>query len=114
MNINKSATLNETLFPVKEVPAIWNNEFAKVAKTGYKFIVREDTGKVLSCMTDEYKMIPNEEVMDKALPIFESTGANLRECSVYGDGRKTLWRKSIWITPLSQSRLHLLLELWQG
>ena len=51
--------LTETMFPVKEVPAIiTGNEWSdtcgdKATNTGHKFIVREDTGEILSCMTDE-------------------------------------------------------------
>ena len=52
--------MEETLFPVKEVPAVWmkherNGKYTKSdlqVNNGYKFIVREDTGDVLSCMSD--------------------------------------------------------------
>ena len=60
-------TLTDTLFPVKEYPANFayneNNNSDKwnvKLETGYKFIVREDTNEILSCMTDEYRLIPNE------------------------------------------------------
>ena len=57
--------LDTQTFPVKEIPAIitgnkWSDKFPDTAtKTGHKFIVREDTGQVLSCMTDEYKLVTN-------------------------------------------------------
>jgi len=50
--------LTDTLFPVKEYPAnfAFNSE-AGISDvkldTGYKFIVREDNNKVLSCMTND-------------------------------------------------------------
>ena len=62
----------QTLFPVKEVPAVGRHLDEKVTlldNTGYKFIIREDTNEVLSCMTNEYKLIKNEEIIDKAIPI---------------------------------------------
>ena len=50
--------LQSTLFPVTEVPAVGIPEDGKeIDSTGYKFIVREDTGKVLSCMTNDYKLV---------------------------------------------------------
>ena len=65
-------SLESTLFPVKEIPAVGrhldeidNNELYPTIldNTGYKFIVREDTNEVLSCMTNEYKLIKNEEIL---------------------------------------------------
>ena len=69
--------IEQTLFPVTEVPAIQypspsdelNQEEYK--NTGYKFIVREDTGKVLSCMTDDYKLVDNREIIKTAEPILK-------------------------------------------
>ena len=49
---------NNMLFPVKEMPAMLGlND-----NTGHKFIVREDTEQVLSCMSNEYKLVTNQEV----------------------------------------------------
>ena len=70
-------SIESTLFPVKEIPAIQypnpsdelNQEEYK--KTGYKFIVREDTNQVLSCMTDEYKLVPNSDIIKAAEPIIK-------------------------------------------
>ena len=100
MNLNKAASLSETLFPVKEYPAnfAYNNEekrekWGRVKEnTGYKFIVREDTNEILSCMTDEYRLITNESIHKRINPILEKNGAKLRECSLYSDGKKTIWR----------------------
>ena len=62
--------LQEAKFPVKEVPAIGaaDSKFTEINSTGYKFIVREDTGKVLSCMTDNYKLVKNETMMKWTFP----------------------------------------------
>ena len=52
--------LQNAKFPVKEMPATMVNEKGElnhIGDTGYKFIVREDTGDVLSCMSDNYKLI---------------------------------------------------------
>ena len=62
-------TLSDTLFPVKEVPAIGiptEIDEKEIDSTGYKFIVREDTGEILSCMTDEYRLITNESLLKTA------------------------------------------------
>ena len=91
-------SVESTLFPVKEVPAIWNNESATVAKTGYKFIVREDTGKVLSCMTDDYKLVSNSDIIKAAHPILKQHKAKLREAVSLGDGQRTVWK---WTMPKS-------------
>ena len=56
--------MEETLFPVKEVPATFMKAEGKkrtlVSGTGHKFIIREDTGDILSCMTDEYRVVDNK------------------------------------------------------
>ena len=53
--------LRSAIFPVKEIPAVGfvertktGSAYKSMENTGYKFIMREDTGDVLSCMTDEY------------------------------------------------------------
>jgi len=92
-----TVSLGETLFPVKEVPAehAWvegKNNYVKHNKnTGYKFIVREDTGEVLSCMTDEYRMVRNEEVVSKTEKILKKTKAQLQEVKMFGNGARTKW-----------------------
>ena len=47
------ANIQDIMFPVKEVPARITSKLPHrdTKDTGYKFIVREDTGDVLSCMT---------------------------------------------------------------
>ncbi len=66
--------MEETLFPVKEIPATFMKAEGKkrtlVSGTGHKFIVREDTGDVLSCMTDEYKVVDNKTVINNLPRIF--------------------------------------------
>jgi hypothetical protein len=90
-------TIGESLFPVKEIPAIQypnpsdelNQE--KYKSTGYKFIVREDTGAVLSCMTNEYKMVKNEEIISKTEAVLKTTKAELKEVKIFGNGARTKW-----------------------
>jgi len=96
--------LENTLFPVKEEPAYWeqikknkgNGTSVREMSTPYKFIVREDTGKVLSCMTDDYRMVTNQEVINTAQPILEKHGGELKEAISFGDGERTTWK---WIIP---------------
>ena len=96
-------TLSDTLFPVKEYPANFayneknnSDKWNVKLETGYKFIVREDTNEILSCMTDEYRLISNESIVNTATPILEKEGAKLREASIYSDGKRTVWR---WTFP---------------
>jgi len=97
----ESVKLIETLFPVKEVPATYTfNEEAGISdvniKTGYKFIVREDTNEVLSCMTDEYKMVSNKQVIDEIASPLKSSGAYFKEAQIFGYGARTQWT---WLFP---------------
>jgi len=95
------ATLNDALFPVKEYPAnfVYNSETDKIdvkENTGYKFIVREDTEEVLSCMTNEYRLIDNKTIYNTAEPIMKDVGAKLTEVQTFSGGAKTSWK---WILP---------------
>ena len=88
-------SLKSTLFPVKEVPAVGRHLDTNVTllnDTGYKFIVREDTNEVLSCMTNEYKLIKNEEIIEKAMPIIEDRGGIMVEQNLFGNGARTSWQ----------------------
>ena len=81
--------MNEALFPVKEVPAIMG---ISTNNTGHKFIVRADTNQVLSCMTNEYQLVTNQEIHDASKDALKKAGAVEREVKVLNDGRKTIWR----------------------
>ena len=85
--------IEQSLFAVKEVPAIMG---ISTNNTGHKFIVREDNNKVLSCMTNDYKLVTNQEIISAAEPILEQHNAQLKEAVSFGDGQQTTWR---WIIP---------------
>ena len=87
-------TLDTTLFPVTEVPACMvdsKGQLDHVDKTGYKFIIREDTGEVISCMTNEYNLIKNEQVIDIASPIMNKYDAELKEVRTFSEGARSQW-----------------------
>ena len=85
--------LIESYFPVTEVPAIGIPKTGKeIDSTGYKFIVRDDTGDVLSCVTNSYKLITNKEIMKKASPILKKKGAILNEMRIFGNGARTKYK----------------------
>lgn len=89
--------LTDTLFPVKEMPATYAfNEEAGISdvklNTGYKFIIREDNNKVLSCMTTDYKLVKNKEIFDIAAPIAEKKDGKLVDWQTYGNGARTMWK----------------------
>ena len=90
--------IEQSLFAVKEVPAGFTlsketNEISGYLpdNTGHKFIVREDNGDVLSCVTNDYKLVTNQEVMDKALPIIEKNKGTLDEVKTFSQGARTNW-----------------------
>ena len=95
-----NVSLMDTLFNIKEVPAYWestninkgNGTSVREMETNHKFIVREDNNKVLSCMTDDYKVVTNKELIDTAVPILKNYDANLVEAISLGDGQKTVWK----------------------
>ena len=88
--------MEETLFPVKEVPATFMKAEGKkrtlMTETGYKFIVREDTGDVLSCMTDEYKVVDNRTVVDKVQKVLKGNGVELAEARTFSGGQRAIWK----------------------
>ena len=92
-----TSTLHDAIFPVVEVPAIGVPQTLsderqlgqEIDDTGYKFIVREDTGEILSCMTDEYKLITNRQVFNYANPMIRKSGGEIKEVSVFSDGART-------------------------
>ena len=61
-------------------------------ETGHKFIVREDTQKVLSCMTEDYKMVTNKELIDTAVPLLKAHKAELIESVSFGEGARSVWK----------------------
>ena len=84
--------LQDAMFPVKEIPAIWaDQDNGNILKkdTGHKFIVREDTGEVLSCMTDNYRLVKNETIIKAAEPIINKYKGKIKEVNVFGKGQST-------------------------
>jgi len=94
------ATLSDALFPVKEIPAVGIPQSVgdevqfgqEIDSTGYKFIVREDNGDILSCMTDEYKLVDNKTIYETAKPIMKDVCATLTEVQTFSGGAKTSWK----------------------
>ncbi|MAC52343.1 MAG: hypothetical protein CME31_07340, partial [Gimesia sp.] len=80
--------LQEAMFPVMEIPAIGSPEGVGdvVDDTGYKFIVREDTNTILSCMTNEYRLIKNETIMKYADPVMKKNNGKLKEVRLFSNG----------------------------
>ena len=89
-----NTTIKSTLFPVVEKPAKFTSLLPHKddKPTGYKFIVREDTGQILSCMTDSYKLITNDELYSTVSPIMKECGAQHLESRTFSDGARTSWK----------------------
>ena len=90
--------MKNTLFPVREVPAVGiieSNEpgidYEDIDATGYKFIMREDTNEIISCVTDKYQMITNQQIIDSASPVLKEIGGKLVEAETFGNGARTTW-----------------------
>tara|TARA_R100000664_G_scaffold8968_1_gene14782 strand:- start:9546 stop:10355 length:810 start_codon:yes stop_codon:yes gene_type:complete len=98
--MNNKITISDSIFPVKEVPAYWettkknkgNGTSAREMQTSYKFIVRKDTDEVLSCMSNNYQLIKNSDLIEVASPFLEDRCAKLKECEVFGNGNRTTWK----------------------
>tara|TARA_R100001244_G_scaffold129960_1_gene101783 strand:+ start:913 stop:1698 length:786 start_codon:yes stop_codon:yes gene_type:complete len=89
--------IESTLFPVKEVPVMYDIAGKdKSQPAGYKLIVREDNNKILSCMTNDYKVVTNKQIVDVATPILAKHKAVLKEAVSLADGQKTVWK---WVIP---------------
>ena len=88
--------MEHTLFKVKEYPALYMNNNNKKEtlhrENGYKFIVREDNGEILSCMTNQYQLITNEEVYNTMAPVLKEYGASPLESNIFSGGARTSWR----------------------
>ena len=86
--------LQDAMFPVKEIPAIWaDKDNGNILKkdTGHKFIVREDTNNVISCVTDKYRMVTNHQVIEAAEPVLKDIGAVLTEEKTFANGARSTW-----------------------
>ena len=84
--------LTNTLFPVQEVPIEMEGI---VNPESYKFIVRSDTSEIISCMTNEYKLVSNDSIIETANPILKDCNAKLTECKTFGNGARTMWTWTI-------------------
>ena len=88
--------IEDTLFPVKEVPAVQMSQWKDSVEgdhteTGYKFIIREDTNSVISCMTNNYRLVTNQEVVDASLPAIKKWNGILTEANTFANGARTKW-----------------------
>ena len=81
--------MSDSLFPVMEesiqVEGLKNS-------TDYKFIINAETSEVLSCMTDEYRLLTNEDVIKKAMPVLKDNGAVLTSVNMFNNGARTTYR----------------------
>ena len=94
--------LQQAKFPVKEVPAIGVDSEREIDSTGYKFIVREDTGRVLSCMTNNYKLVKNDTIIKTANPLIKKMGGKLSNVDVLREGAKTMMK---WTFPNNKVKM---------
>ena len=90
--------IHETTFPVKEIPAIGimpsnkkDYDYDDIDNTGYKFIVREDNNQVLSCMTNDYKLVQNKDLFNLVSPIIKKENGTLTDSRIFGDGSRAKW-----------------------
>lgn len=80
--------INDVLFPVKEMPAMLGSN----KNTGYKFIVNSATDEVISCMSNEYKLVPNQDIFDKSREIIKEYEGKLVEEKSFGKGARCRWK----------------------
>ena len=82
--------LQSTYFGVKEVPVTYDTPDGDI-DSGHKLIVREDNHAIISCVTDKYRLLKNEQVMETMLPALNGVGAILKEAVVHSNARTT-WK----------------------
>ena len=87
--------LQNAKFPVFEAAVTYDTPNGDVP-TNYKLIVRKDTNKILSCMTNDYKLVKNETIMNYADPVIKKNNGKLKEVRLLNDGAKTMMR---WTFP---------------
>ena len=114
----------DTFFPVKEMEAVklnWDyvDKTGKndLSNTGYKFIVREDTNEVLSCMTNDYKLVENKEIFNIASPIVKEKGGLLTEVKNFGNGARTKYKftfPDIKVKITKKDVLHPHIDMWNS
>ena len=119
-NGGKMVTLEESCFPVHEIEAMLpdNNEGLRDNHTGHKFIVTDD-GRVLSCMSNDYKLVTNQSLMDTTLPVIKAHGGILNEAVISGDkGAKTFWKFGFPDIPVvswdTENESHPTVEIWNS
>tara|TARA_Y100000310_G_scaffold341491_1_gene440802 strand:- start:357 stop:1118 length:762 start_codon:yes stop_codon:yes gene_type:complete len=76
------------MFPVKETNIMYTLPGGKDIVSGHKFIVREDNNKILSCMTEDYKLVKNEEVLNAIEPVMKANGAICKEATTFSEGAR--------------------------
>jgi hypothetical protein len=98
LNVNKNCDLESTLFPVVEVPVPEvtltkdaGYVFEGKSMSDYKFIVNENNGNIISCMTKDYRLVKNETVIESAIKRIEDQGGVLSEAMTTQNGRRSFW-----------------------
>lgn len=92
MQNNIEQALEASLFPVIEQPCphpYYKHEGWETQPTGYKYIMREDTGEIISCKTDEYMLVPNKRIIDSVTPTIEELDGQLVDVLMFGGSRTT-------------------------
>ena len=86
-----NGNINDIMFPVKEMPATFKRDDGQTKQhTGYKFIVREDTNDVLSCVTNNYKLVTNKTVDKASANVIKKEGGKLKEVRTFGNGARSV------------------------
>ena len=85
------SSLESMMFPIKEAGVTFDTPQGDVP-TEYKLIVREDTNKILSCMTNDYKVVTNEKIINFADPIVKKRGGSFKEAEMFGHGARSVMK----------------------
>lgn len=83
---------HQTLFDVVELPAPYPAGLdGNDRNTGYKFIMNKETGGIISCMTNSYKLVKNKDLMEAATQPIIDAGGILSEARIFAQ-RRTIYR----------------------
>ena len=115
--------LKQSMFNVIEKPApfpivktILGNNVNENKPTGYKFIMNESTNQILSCKTNDYKLVKNEDLYNAVINGIEANQGTLAEVQIFSGGRRTMYQFTF--PGMSQlikgDELHPELRIWNS
>jgi len=77
-------------FPI--VKSILGKNVNEDTPTGYKFIMNAETNQILSCKTNDYKLVKNVDLYNAVIMGIEENQGTLAEVQMFSGGRRTMYQ----------------------